>query len=399
MDSVLAALVQPMTSEEFLGGFPDTFFVHHGQLDRFEAIASLPELNDVRTLVQGFNDPVSVWLPDEDALEQRTYGKLLRAPDTLDHYDRGALLQFNKVERWVPGLEPVLRGLEQGLGIPVGSATCSLFASTVGGRVLPHFDTDPAFSVQLRGSKRWWVAPQSVIEQPLHNHVSGTAANMIAEYHEGALPPGMPEDAREVEMTPGSVLFLPRGYMHATRSHADSLAVTFDLQFSSYAQTLTRQLTRELHKLARWRRPLLDQGAASRAELEALLAEAKRALDGPEFAPAALFDSLTPALLPGPRRSYQRGAAAVEVRAVGAGKETGWQVAVTDPRLGRTDIEIPAELVSLCRWMASRDRPFGDRDLLASATGLQRIDVQSILGAFLESGVLVTVDAEAAGGR
>ena len=125
-----------------------------------------------------------------------------------------------------------------------------------------------------------------------------------------------------------------------------------------------------------------------------MIAEAKRLLDDAALAPAALLDSLTPALLPGPRCVYQRSAAAVDVRAADADAST-WQVRVSDAQLGRTDIDIPEELVPLCQWVASQERSFGDRDLLASATGLQRLDVQQVLGAFLESGALVMVASEA----
>ncbi|WP_437839889.1 JmjC domain-containing protein [Sorangium sp. So ce1153] len=387
MDSVLAALVPPLQSDSFLKSFPDQFFVHHGPLDRLGELADIPELGDVRALVRAFNDPVSVWYPDDEALEQRTYGKLLRAPDTIDYYERGALLQFNKVERWVYALEPVLRTLERELGIPSGAATCSLFASTVGGRVLPHFDTDPAFSVQLRGSKRWWVAPQTQVEQPLHNFVCGTPASLIGAYHDGPLPEGMPADAQEIEMRPGSVLFLPRGTLHATRSHADSLAVTFDLQFSSYAQGLAQLLSAELHRSPRFRRPLLGQRARAE-DLDSLLAEARRVLDRLARDPAAILEVLDPPLLPGPRRRYRRGEAAVDVRSRASGADPGWHVAVTDPRRGRAEIEVPPELVPLCRWIAAQRAPFEDRDLLANAAGLQRLDVQAIVEAFLESGAL-----------
>ncbi|MEX1364196.1 MAG: hypothetical protein AB1Z98_13805, partial [Nannocystaceae bacterium] len=179
---VLSDLVAPMSSEEFITSFPREFFVHHGDPRRLSAIRSIPQLRDVRTLAEAYNDAVSMWLPAEAGDEQRSFGELLRAPDALAHYDRGALLQFNKVERWVPRLVEILRGLELELELPVGTATCSLFASTVGGEVFTHLDADPAFSLQLSGSKRWFVGPQEHIDEPLHNHVCGTPAGPIAEY-------------------------------------------------------------------------------------------------------------------------------------------------------------------------------------------------------------------------
>lgn len=391
----LSALVAPMSVDEFLAGFPREHFVHHGDISRIDAIASIPELEDVRTVAAVFNDPVSAWLPLDAAADARRFGDLLRADQALEHYDRGALLQFNKVERWVPRLTDILRGLELELGLPLGVATCSLFASTIGGEVFDHFDADPAFSLQLRGSKRWFLGPQDYIAEPLHNHVCGTPRGPISEYFDGPLPQGLPEGATVVEMVPGSILFLPRGYLHATKSHESSLAVTIDLHIPHWSQVLINHLTRRLNLSERWRRHALgitslDDGKA-RAELCGLLPELRAAVDEMLADPDVVLRDTEPRLLPGPPKRYRR-AEGVLVELAENGEQ--WSVRVDHPRHGRTDIEISPELVSLCRWMVNVERPFGDRDALSHAGQAGHIDIGAVLSALIETGAL---EAGAAG--
>jgi 50S ribosomal protein L16 3-hydroxylase len=385
----LSTLISPMSVEQFLAGFPQELFVHHGSVDTIAAITSIPELQDVRAVAAVFNDPVSAWLPADAANDERRFGDLLRATDALERYERGAVLQFNAVERWVPRLTGILRGLELELGLALGTASCSLFASAIGGEVYAHFDADPAFSVQLSGSKRWFVAPQEHIENPLHNHVCGTPRGAISDYFDGPLPEQMPEGAQVVEMRPGSVLFIPRGYLHATKSHESSLSMTFDLHIPHWSQVLVRYLARRLNRSVAWRghalgTTSLDDGKAL-AELEGLLPELRAVMDELAGDPGAVLGDAEPRLLPGPPKRYRR-AEGVPVEL--AEERSRWTVRVDHPRLGRSEIAISPELAPLCRWMASIDREFVDRDALSHAGAAGSLDVGAVLSALIETGAL-----------
>lgn len=390
----LSAIVAPMSTKDFLAEFPGRFFVHHGDISRLSALTSIPELRDVRAVAEVFNDPVSAWLPAQAATDERKYGDLLRAPDALPYYDAGALLQFNKVERWVPRLAEILRGIEIDLGLPLHTATCSLFASTTGGEVFPHFDADPAFSLQLTGSKRWYVAPQDLIDEPLHNHVCGTPRGPIAEYFDGALPLGMPEAVQEIEMRPGSILFLPRGYLHATQSHESSLAVTFDLHIPHWTQIVTNHLARRLNKSTAWRGHVFGRATSRDApateSLLHLLDELHAAVAEIASDPAAVIQQVDPQLLPGTRTEYCRATnVPAELTTTEDGATVRWTIRVDHPSLGPADIEISPELAPLCRWMVATEHPFGDREALVHAGAVGVLDVSAVLSALLETGALV----------
>lgn len=383
--SVLQALVGAESVADFRQSFPRSFLHRTGSLEQLGRLGEIEELQSLPKLLAAFHDPVSVWFPDEEALDNRSFGKLMRSTEALPYYERGALLQMNQVERWIAPLESTLRTLERELDVPPRSIVCSLFTSTTGGRVLPHFDTDPAFSVQLAGSKRWWVSPQSAIEEPLNNYVCGTDGSGAFPYHQGSLPDGMPSTAEVIEMVPGSVLFLPRGYLHATQSHAHSSAVTFDIQAPCWAAFIGRYVTDQLTKQPAARRQALESLREPPEFFSGLLAGAEQAIQHLRRNPADLERVVRPGLSGRGVRTYERTSTEVVVTRV---TEEALQVMVAPDARSRFEIELSSEFEALCRWLVRADRPFTDSDVMEQGVGLQVMDMQQVVNALVESDAL-----------
>lgn len=106
---------------------------------------------------------------------------------------------------------------------PIG--VTSVFAVRNRNGTKPHFDWNENFTIQIRGAKRWIVSSNHFIEHPVSNWEMGDAAPLYA--HHLRVPRKMPADARSYLLTPGSVLYVPRGYLHQVTSvdEADSLSV------------------------------------------------------------------------------------------------------------------------------------------------------------------------------
>jgi 50S ribosomal protein L16 3-hydroxylase len=391
-DFGLASLTAPLSSEQFLTEYwPDRLFLNHGDAARIAPMTDIPELRDARSLSRVHHESVIVYLPPEVAEKERRLGGRMRASDAVELYDRGGRIEFNQVDRWVPALREHMQRIERDLGLPAGRLTCSYFAMPPGAVVLPHFDTQPALCIQLKGTKTWHIGRTPAMPAPLHNHVLDTVSPVIGNYYDGELPVKMPEDALEVVMKPGSVLYLPRGHVHATRSHDHTLSVTLDINLPTWTDLLVQTLRSRLSRMEAWRGHALgvDGSAAARGEarsrLTELLPQARTVFEEVLASPDEILDASSPAIMPGPKRRYQR-APGVEMRVENLAPEgePDWHFLITAPGGDRTDIEVSPELVPLCLWLAERRESFLDIDALYAAHTATRTDLITVLTTLLE---------------
>jgi 50S ribosomal protein L16 3-hydroxylase len=158
----------------------------------------------------------------------------------LEAYERrGATLYFQMKDSW-----PLARwtsALAEELGEPPIGVT-AFFAVRGGSGTRPHVDWNENFTIQLAGTKRWLVAPNGFIAHPVTNWTIGDSPPPYA--HSSELPTEMPPDAREYRLTPGAVLYVPRGFLHHVTSvdSADSLSLSMSLPPTPWAHVLTSLL-------------------------------------------------------------------------------------------------------------------------------------------------------------
>ena len=96
-----------------------------------------------------------------------------------------------------------------------------VYATPAGSGTRLHFDANVNFIIQLHGSKRWILAPNTSVENPTERFTAGSlemSAALEQQCH-APLIDQVPEDSLEFLMTPGCVLFVPRGYWHETNTH------------------------------------------------------------------------------------------------------------------------------------------------------------------------------------
>lgn len=142
--------------------------------------------------------------------------------------DRGATLYFRLGED--APLCAWTTELAASLGEPPVGVT-SLFAVRGRHGTRLHLDWNENFTVQLRGTKRWRVArgPSEFVENPVTNWSVGQPAPLHA--HSTRLPERMPDDAPSYLLTPGSVLYVPRGYLHEVASIDASESLSLNMSF------------------------------------------------------------------------------------------------------------------------------------------------------------------------
>lgn len=169
------------------------------------------------------------------------------------------------------------------LGLPEGSFRLSFFATPRGGHTRLHFDNADGITMQLHGVKRWSLAP-ATIDLPPTNHVVGDPSDIaLHAVTRGPFPTELPDSALAVTMTPGSMLYIPRGAWHATWTDEDSLSLDFN--FASrflWKEVIGRAVDQLVSSLPAARRPavaapeaapqldqILDHLRASLATLDA----------------------------------------------------------------------------------------------------------------------------------
>ena len=252
--STLGALTEPLSAAAFLRDYwPSKSFVAHGDPARLPSFLRAPELGSVEALSRAYRGKLRF-------TSGRKYQKMVGIDQVsaTSLYRMGLTVQFEDIAPVVADTAPGLRRLESELGVPAGSARASVFSSPQSDGLSEHFDAQDLFSIQLKGTKRFRIAPVRELPYPC-----GTQFVPSSEPFEFLYPQvreGFPEASNAefttVDMKPGSVLFVPRGTWHATESGGDSLSVSIGLYLPSAADCVLEQLQLLLVQDAEWRRPL-----------------------------------------------------------------------------------------------------------------------------------------------
>jgi 50S ribosomal protein L16 3-hydroxylase len=267
----LAELFSPMPPNEFLSKYwPRKALVAHGSSDRFDALATRPELRSIDALLD-------CW-PARVRLSSEFEGSLASAAEARQCYQRGCSLSFDMADRFISGISVWRRKLQWDLCLPANVvARCLVYASSPGTGAGMHFDQNANFVVHLQGKKRWWIAPNTHVVDPLEQYAaSSTSVSADMElYARQNLPRSMPADAEVIDLQPGSVLFVPRGWWHATRGEEHSLQLNFTFSQPAWVELLMPVLYRRLIRHAHWRELAHGAGAGCSSARQA----AERRLD------------------------------------------------------------------------------------------------------------------------
>jgi 50S ribosomal protein L16 3-hydroxylase len=275
----LATLLAPYSADEFLTRYwPNEPLLLPPSLERLNALESMVPVSDVETLLANWRGTVRVFPPGEH--DQLSPHVSPEAAATL--YERGLTLVFDAVDLWYPDLYAWRESLQADLGLPpLVWGRCLVYATPAGAGFRPHFDENANFAIQLRGAKRWRIAPNASVVNPTFGYrVGGHLHPELLAEAQAALPERMPEAGLfEVTLEPGALLFLPRSYWHHTTALEPSLSLNFTFDQPCWADLLTRVLRWRLIQRPEWRELAADvdtpgeRGARAAARARVLLAD------------------------------------------------------------------------------------------------------------------------------
>ena len=258
----------------FLEHWPRTLLVQHGSPRRLKGLTDAPELRDVEALTAL---PARQWLVQSSRFQNRFGNVPVSGNAAAEFFHTGHTIYAVEPEiRSAPFLR-WLAGLERDLELSTGLILPSVFLSKPGPGSRMHFDAQESFVVQVRGRKRWWLAPNADVQFPAENYIAGDeVSESLAVQLDRPLARRMPDDAVSVVLEPGSIMFVPRGTWHATETLEESWHLDLMLPLPTWGDTMAARLAEHFHASAHWREPMLDV-AAFDARLALLTAELQAA--------------------------------------------------------------------------------------------------------------------------
>jgi 50S ribosomal protein L16 3-hydroxylase len=257
MNNGLLKLIHPLGHAEFLKHFKlnKPFVIHHS-LDELSDLQKLPFLESLEVLLNSWSSHVQVHLPD---LRDEVSAIDVPTNEAKNYFDQGMALLFNDVNTISPILETWLNQIKSDLGISSRSyGRCLVYAIPDGKGTAAHFDQNINFVLQIHGTKKWTLANNNSVMNPMDRFTMGLPVDPeMMSYLNAPMPDMMPRETFSLELKPGSLLFVPRGVWHATLADGDAISLNFTFTAPAWMDLLLGALRSRLIQSTEWRETAL----------------------------------------------------------------------------------------------------------------------------------------------
>jgi len=212
-----------MPCSEFLSRYwPTKLCISHGDPNRFKK-AFPDRVDDVAAMSCAY---ITAFFQNRED-EKGSLDKITASHARAMH-SAGMTIYFHSLSsRRFAGLINIVSNQ---LGLMRRMTRVSCFASRRGLGIPMHYDLNDNIVVQVRGSKRWRLAENTSAQFPTAGFTLGRPRQPVhrAEAPQG-FPDRFPEEHEVVELRPGSVMFVPRGYWHDCET-TDHESIHFNIQ-------------------------------------------------------------------------------------------------------------------------------------------------------------------------
>jgi 50S ribosomal protein L16 3-hydroxylase len=387
----LATIISPLDARTFLTDYwGHRHLVAHGRSDRLSELLGDLERAELPQLLAESSSVVVLFRGDDGQPRSINAGPA----EALNLYHAGMTLYF-------PLSRAPLRSWAQRLAVELGVSPeriqMSIFACRTGGGLECHFDANENFTVQLKGQKRWRVSDSRSVEATTSN--SGTdnrAASDLHVYRFEPLPLEMPAPASEVDLQPGSVLYVPQGSWHETEASGESLSLNICVQATSWLDhVLLPALRASLLQNAKWRRwptgmfGTAEARNAARDELAQLLEGLPQDLR--DLTADCFLDNQAPRRLKPAALVRRNPLISLHIdRYTGGGRGVVriiYRRPLMTPR--QVEVELSAHQLRACSWVATYKGTFAIKELCAAAPGISKADLNALLNVLQQERVIL----------
>ncbi len=256
----LSDLLSPMSTEDFLKShWPKEPLFIAAQTGKLQALVGSTQVQSLESIVAARTLKVRACLPDFDDEYSSIH---LDSKDALKAYRNQMTLVFDSMQIQDCKVATALNNIRRDLGLVTGGEENNLckarsiaYATPKGAGTRLHFDANVNFILQVKGKKSWILAPNKSVVNPTERFTMGApeiSKALEKQFHD-VLPSEIPDDAIEVLMEPGCVLFVPRGYWHTTTAEEDSLSLNFTFSQPTWADIFTKSMQELLLASPEWR--------------------------------------------------------------------------------------------------------------------------------------------------
>lgn len=385
--TTFARLLAPISYDQFFDEYYEKKPLHiEGSGDKVANVCSWGEFNELIHRTGIWSDQTFKMVIDTERVPAHEFCERAPGRDGMSlyipashkvqqHLDNGASIVLDLIETLAPGIRAVTEALQMALATRI---SCNAYCSQNQRRAFPsHFDTMEVFALHIEGAKTWRVY-ENRFADPLE--MDGYVHTSFSPDHHDKAKGGV---LMEIEMKPGDLLYLPKGWYHDALASSDAClhlsfgtAQTTGLNFMNW-------VARGLDELPLFRKPMPphDQTAAYNAHIQEMKDALVEVLERPEVASQfreeqrlRAFSSLSNVAIPKASPRYRvkpRG-----VKTVRRGKD--WQVVAPGGKG-----TLPEGGDAALSWVLERDH-FNRDDLAAAVPDIddqRRLEVVQALAA------------------
>lgn len=260
VESVMGKILNPVSYETFLYEHwrQNKHLLVHGDVERFNDLPGLSKVQSLENVLNFYKGPI---MAVGEAVIEETGGIsdrfLINPNEAMEWYEKGTALEFDYADLFLTDVRRWMDHFRQGLQLPKGTGVKAIvYAAKNGGGFKAHFDAYVNFIFHLRGSKNWRLLENENCKFPVQHYdlieapfVPDELSTYWSKEHPSLDLPG----ADEVELKPGSFLYLPRGVWHSTSSMEETLSLNITFTQPFWLELLLAEIRNRLVRFDSWR--------------------------------------------------------------------------------------------------------------------------------------------------
>lgn len=380
---ILESMLGAEVLQQMIESWPDKCLDAHGPLNRLPTPLCDEILTSITSLTEAYRGSLFELDPKKGPYQ------LYPAADgtASDVIKDGRTAYLADIAPVLNNADTFVNALEQELNIKQDSTRLSAFVSAAGSGSPVHYDALDVISIQLVGTKKFYLSPLKQIRYPYGSQYTEGTAPFRALYPQ--ISDGFPgcknQTFEEIDMQPGSVLLMPRGTWHYTEAKEDSMAMSIILSPATQIDFFLSALKSTLLQSSEWRSPvygLSNKGAFNPklyTRLSNTIYKLAKGYQSPDSPLRSFHKNSRYLTNPALDAHIVKGEAFDDIEYEGHNKHG---------EAGRIQMKVSSNIANVVQWLLNKDGPFTVKDCLHNFPMIPDREIQELFSRFEKTGFL-----------